>query len=82
MRKIDLSLNLLKEIPNLLNLRFVISLDLSRNLLTNATFLSRESNFPYVKDINLLGNKVTQLPAIMLKSLRRLNLNFNVINSL
>lgn len=81
MRKIDLSLNLLKEIPNLLSLKYVVHLDLTRNLLTHASFLSREAVFPHLNQINLQANKITSLPPVMLRNLRRLNLNGNLINS-
>lgn len=74
-------MNLLKEIPNLLSLKYLVSLELTRNLLTNAGFLSREGVFPYLKEINLQGNKITSMPTIMLRSLRRLNMNNNLINS-
>ena len=78
----DFSLNLLKEIPNLLSLKYVVHLELARNLLTHAGFLSREGVFPCLKEINLQGNKIVSMPPVMLRSLRRLNLNNNLINSL
>lgn len=82
LRQIDLSFNLLQEIPNVLHLKYVVKLELARNQLHNANFLSRESVFPYLKYINLQGNKITALPAVALRNLRRLNLNQNVIATL
>ena len=82
LRIIDLSLNMLKEIPNLLHLKYVTNLNLARNQLESASFLSRDVAFPYLKSINLLGNKIESLPAIASKNLRMINLNFNLIANL
>ena len=81
MREVDLGFNLLSEIPSLLQLNFLVKLDLSRNLIVNAGFLSKQNSWPYLRDINLLGNKIERLPPILLKNLRKINLNFNNIST-
>lgn len=74
-------MNLLKEISYLLELKYVVKLDLSRNLLTGLNFLERESNFPFLRELNAEGNKIVNLNSILTKKLVKLNLNQNVINS-
>ena len=82
LRKIDLSLNILKEIPALFNLKFVTDLNLERNQITSASFLSRQTVFPFLKKINFLGNRIDKLPIISSKNLKMVNLNYNLIDSL
>ena len=82
LRQIDFSLNLLKQIPALFNLQYVTNLNLSRNQITSIGFLAREAVFPYMKVINLLGNRIEKLPSVSSKNLIHINLNYNVINGL
>lgn len=44
--------------------------------------MQTDSAFPYLKKINLQGNKITSLNPINLPNLVHLNLNNNKINSL
>lgn len=44
--------------------------------------MSNSTAFPYVKTLNLSGNKIDSLPPIELRNLTHLNLNNNVINNL
>jgi len=63
-------------------LQFVSQLNVSRNVINDARFLSKPGCFPYLKEINLANNKLTHLPSLVLVNLERINFNGNLITSL
>ena len=82
LREIDLGFNQLQEINYLEKLKFVIQLNLENNLINDIKFLMMSDSFPYLKKLNLQGNKVTALLTINLPNLVHVNLNNNKIISI
>ena len=81
LRVIDLSFNVLKDVNSLLALKYLVKLELARNLLNTAAFLGKNGVWDYLKDCNLQANKITALTPVSLRSLRKLNLNDNIITT-
>lgn len=79
LRHIDLGFNQLQDISYLEKLKFVVELNLENNLISEVKFLINSESFPYLKKLNLQGNKITALNPINLPSLHHLNLNNNKI---
>lgn len=67
---------------HLQKLKYVVSLNLSRNIVTDGRFLSNSTIFAFVKTLNLSFNKLKSLPAINLNNIIHLNLTGNEIVSL
>ena len=67
---------------HLQKLRFVITLNLSRNIIKDGRFMSNAGVFPFLKTLNLSFNKLKTLPALNLRNIAHLNLNGNEISSL
>ncbi len=63
-------------------MKFVVDLTLENNLINDIKFLQMSENFPYLKKLNLQGNKIGGLTAVGLRNLVQLNLNNNSIASL
>lgn len=82
LRVIDMGFNQLQDISYLEKLRFVVELNLENNHLSDVKFLMSSEAFPYLKKINLQGNKITALNTINLRNMMHLNLNNNRIISL
>ncbi len=63
-------------------MKFVVDLTLENNLINDIKFLQMSENFPYLKKLNLKGNKIGGLTAVSLRNLVELNLNNNSIVAL
>jgi Leucine-rich repeat (LRR) protein len=62
---------------HLQKLRYVVTLNLSRNIVKDGRFLSNGGIFPYLKTLNLSFNKLKLLPSLNLRNIAHLNLNGN-----
>jgi internalin A len=82
LRLIDMGFNQLQDISYLEKLKFVVELNLENNHLGDVKFLMSSDSFPYLKKLNLQGNKITALTPINLRNLVHVNLNNNQIISL
>lgn len=82
LRVVDLGFNQLRDISYLEKLKFVVEMNLENNHLSDVKFLMSSDAFPYLKKINLQGNKITALTPVNLRNLVHLNLNNNRIISL
>lgn len=67
---------------HLQKLRFLVSLNLSRNVISDGRFLSNAGIFPFLKVLNMSFNKLKSLPSLALRNVVHLNLNGNEISSL
>jgi Leucine-rich repeat (LRR) protein len=82
LRVLDFGFNQVREVTSLEKLKFVVDINLENNLLTDVRFLMTAEAFPYLKKVNLQGNKVTALTPFNLPNLVHVNLNNNKILSL
>lgn len=67
---------------HLQKLKYLVSLNLSRNIVSDGRFLSNSTIFPFLKTLNLSFNKLKTLPALQLHNIIHLNLTGNEIASL
>lgn len=81
LRLLDLSCNQIPDITHVQRLRFLSSLNLSRNCISEGRFLYNPGVFPYLKHINLSNNQLKGLPCVELPRVLTLNISNNLIAS-
>ena len=81
LRYVNLSNNKLTSLESITELPHLISLNVSKNELTDISIFSDESKLPHLQHLNMSGNKLTKLAPLGLKRLRKLFLNENEITT-
>jgi Leucine-rich repeat (LRR) protein len=82
-RYLNLSSNMLADVPAIDKMHSLLSVNLQGNKLTQADFLGLENKLVYLQSVNLSQNQLRTLPeAVNLPRLTKLNLNENSIRSL
>ena len=74
--------NSIKDISSITTVPYLLTLDASRNKIEDITCLTEKGKLEYLQELNLSGNKMTELLPINLPNLQTLNLSKNQIVSL
>jgi hypothetical protein len=77
---LDISNNQIDQIAQLLQLEFLLELNISNNKIKNVNWIEEEEKMQRLVVLNASNNKIIELPAVKLKKIERLDLSFNSIS--
>jgi len=81
LRSIDVSQNQIEEIKSVNYIPYLLKLNASSNLINSLKAFKDPATLTFLQVLDLSRNGITKFSAIQLPKLRRLNLNYNLIDS-
>ncbi|EGR29281.1 leucine rich repeat protein [Ichthyophthirius multifiliis] len=81
LRFINFSNNLITDIHTITKIKYLTHLNLSNNQIDSLSVFNIPNTLNFLQELNLSGNKLTQLTPFKLRSLQKLNLNKNEITT-
>jgi len=81
LRYIDVSQNQIEEIKSVNYIPYLLKINASSNLITSLKAFKDPATLTFLQVLDLSKNRITKFSAIQLPKLKRLNLNYNLIDS-